>query len=193
MTEPEVEAILGNQINSAVIGTMSVPATFQAEEANGKRQLGYKHSHGLIGTINSVSYDRTLKMSFDANDQYLLGGNSCGSYLFISPINAESLLVDGDNKFGRKYVTTGESNAVSIDVVYQYRMTDYAGNNPSTDIGRIGGIMSTNLSNLTYAKRIGIDVFDADGEQFSFDIEVFAKYKASGANKNSVKAAQLSI
>jgi hypothetical protein len=193
MTATEVEGVLGNQIKAGVIGTMSVPATFQAEDANGKKQLGYKHTHGLIGLINGNSYDRTLKMSFDANDQYLLGGKSCGSYLFISPINSESLLVDGDNKFGRKYVTTGESNAVSIDVVYQYRMTDYAGNDPATDLGRIGGIMSTNLSNLTYAKRIGIDVFDADGEQFSFDIEVFAKYKPSGTNKNSIKAAQLSI
>ena len=193
MAAGEVELILENQIKSGVIGTMAVPATFQAEDANGKKQLGYKHTHGLIGLINGTSYDRTLKMSFDANDQYLLGGKSCGSYLFVSPINSESLLVDGDNKFGRKYVTTGESNAVSIDVVYQYRMTDYAGNDPATDLGRIGGIMSTNLSNLTYAKRIGIDVFDADGEQFSFDIEVFAKYKPSGTNKNSIKAAQLSI
>jgi len=193
MTAGEVELILENQIKSGVIGTMAVPATFQAEDTNGKKQLGYKHTHGLIGLINGTSYDRTLKMSFDANDQYLLGGKSCGSYLFVSPINSESLLVDGDNKFGRKYVTTGESNAVSIDVVYQYRMTDYAGNDPATDLGRIGGIMSTNLSNLTYAKRIGIDVFDADGEQFSFDIEVFAKYKPSGTNKNSIKAAQLSI
>ena len=193
MTATEVEGVLDNQIRAGVIGTMAVPASLQAEETNGKKQLGYKHTHGLIGSINGVSYDRTLKMSFDANDQYLLGGKSCGSYLFISPINSESLLVDGDNKFGRKYVTSGESNAVSIDVVYQFRMTDYAGNNPSTDIGRIGGIMSTNLANLTYAKRIGIDVFDADGEQFSFDIEVFAKYKPSGTNKNSIKAAQLSI
>ena len=193
MTATEVEGVLDNQIKAGVIGTMAVPASLQAEDANGKKQLGYKHTHGLIGSINGVSYDRTLKMSFDANDQYLLGGKSCGSYLFVSPINSESLLVDGDNKFGRKYVTSGESNAVSIDVVYQFRMTDYAGNNPSTDIGRIGGIMSTNLANLTYAKRIGIDVFDADGEQFSFDIEVFAKYKPSGTNKNSIKAAQLSI
>lgn len=193
MTETEVENILEGQINSAMIGTMSIPATLQSDENNGKAQLGYKHTNTLIGTIGGVNYDRTLKMSFDANDQYLLGGNSCGSYLFIAPINPESLLVDGDNKFGKKYITTGESNAVSIDVVFQYRMTDYSGNNPSIDTGRVGGIMSNNISNLTYAKRIGIDIFDNDGEQFSFDIEVFSKYKPSGVNKNSIKAAQLSI
>lgn len=189
MTTLEVSAVLQNQINAAVVGTMAIPATIESE----KRQLGYKHTNGLIGEINGISYDRTLKMSFDSNDQYLLGGRSCGAYLFVSPINQESLLVDGDNKFGRKFIETGENNAVSIDLVFQYRMTDYAGNSSSTDTGKIGGIMSTNISNLTYTKRIGIDIFDAGNEQFSFDVEVFAKYKASGSNKNSIKAAQLSV
>ena len=193
MTSTEFENSLQAQIDSAMIGTMPITATLEADDANGKSQLGYKHTHSLIPLIGGVDYNRTLKMSFDANDQYLLGGKSCGSYLFIAPINTDSLLVDGDNKFGKKYVTTGETNAVSIDLVFQYRMTDYAGNDPATDVGRIGGISNTNISNITYSKKIGIDTFDSDGEQFSFDIEVFAKYKASGANKNSVKAALLSI
>ena len=193
MTSTEFENSLQAQIDSAMIGTMPITATLEADDANGKSQLGYKHTHSLIPLIGGVDYNRTLMMSFDANDQYLLGGKSCGSYLFIAPINTDSLLVDGDNKFGKKYVTTGETNAVSIDLVFQYRMTDYAGNDPATDVGRIGGISNTNISNITYSKKIGIDTFDSDGEQFSFDIEVFAKYKASGANKNSVKAALLSI
>jgi len=188
MTSAELTAVLQAQIDSALIGTMSIPATIESEDTNGKLQLGYRHSNNTI-----TNYDRTFKMSFDANDQYLLGGKSCGSYLFIAPINPDSLLVDGDNKFGRKYVTTGETNAVSIDLVFQYRMTDYAGNDNTNDLGRVGGIISNTLTNLTYSKRVGIDTFDADGEQFSFDIEVFAKYKAAGSNKNSVKAAQLSI
>jgi hypothetical protein len=167
---------------------MSILATYDGDAIDGKKQLGYR-STLLPNGIDT----RTLKMSFDTNDQYLLGGKSCGSYLFLSPTNTDSFLVDGDNKFGRKYVQTGETNAVSIDVVFQYRMSDYAGNNPATDTGRIGGLLGTNLSNLTYAKRIGIDIFDSDSEQFSFDLEVFAKYKPVGSNKNSIKAAQLSI
>lgn len=167
---------------------MSILSTYDGEATDGKKQLGYRSS--LLP--NGVD-TRTLKMSFDANDQYLLGGRSCGSYLFLSPTNTDSLLVDGDNKFGRKYVTTGEANAVSIDVVFQYRMTDYAGDNPASDVGRVGGQLGTNITNLTYAKRIGIDIFDSDSEQFSFDLEVFAKYKSAGSNKNSIKAAQLSI
>ena len=32
---------------------------------------------------------------------------------------------------------------------------------------------------------------DKFGEQFSFDLEVFAKYSPKGKNRNSIKAAQL--
>ena len=63
MTAAEVEGVLDNQIRAGVIGTMAVPASLQAEDTDGKKQLGYKHTHGLIGSINGVSYDRTLKMS----------------------------------------------------------------------------------------------------------------------------------
>lgn len=122
----------------------------------------------------------------------MLGGKSCGSFLFLSPINTESLLVDGDNKFGKTRIQNGDNNAVSLDVVFQYRMTDYAGNNAESDTGRIAGILSKNVTNVTYSKKIGFDIFDSDGEQFSFDLEVFSKYKAQGSNQNSIKAATLS-
>jgi hypothetical protein len=131
-------------------------------------------------------------MSFDAADQYLLGGKSCGSFLFLSPINTTSLLVDGDNKFGKARIENGDNNAISLDVVFQYRMTDYAGNNPESDTGRVAGILSRSVTNVTYSKKIGFDIFDSDGEQFSFDLEVFSKYKAQGSNQNSIKAATLS-
>ena len=42
-----------------------------------------------------------------------------------------------------------------------------------------------------YTKKIGLDIFDKYGEQFSFDLEVFAKYGPKGRNLNSVKAARL--
>ena len=186
MTSTEVVNAIVSVYNSALYSN-SILANLDADVTNGKKQLGYRNS-----TLpNSIV--RTLKMSFNDTDQYLLGGNSCGSYLYLSPINTDSFVVDGDNRFGKKYISTGVNNAVSIDVVFQYRMTDYAGNAPTTDIGRIGGKIGTTLSNLTYSKKIGIDIFDSDNEQFSFDLEVFAKYKAAGTNKNSIKAAQLSI
>ena len=70
-------------------------------------------------------------------------------------------------------------------------MTDYFGNNESTDTGRIGGFARLAYNNRTCTKKIGLDIFDKYGEQFSFDLEVFAKYGPKGKNLNSIRAAQL--
>ena len=70
-------------------------------------------------------------------------------------------------------------------------MTDYFGNNEQLDTGRIGGFARLAYNNLTYTKKIGFDIFDKYGEQFSFDLEVFAKYSPKGKNRNSIRAAQL--
>ena len=70
-------------------------------------------------------------------------------------------------------------------------MTDYYGNDPLLDIGRIGGLTKYGFGNLTYTKKLGLDIFDKFNEQFSFDLEVFAKYSPKGKNLNSVRAAQL--
>ena len=67
----------------------------------------------------------------------------------------------------------------------------YFGNEDSIDTGRVGGFARLAYSNLTYTKKIGLDIFDKYGEQFSFDLEVFAKYGPKGRNLNSVKAARL--
>ena len=133
-------------------------------------------------------------MSFEESDQYLLGGRSCGAFLFMSPINVNSLKVGGDTRRSKKSINPkkdNESNAVSIDIVFQYRMTDYFGNNEDLDTGRIGGFARLAYSNLTYTKKIGLDIFDKYDEQFSFDLEVFAKYSPKGKNLNSIKAAKL--
>lgn len=121
--------------------------------------------------------NRTVKMAFEPNDQYLLGGKSCGAYLFLSPLSIDSLTVDADNTSGKYTINTGESNAVSIDVVFQYRMTDYAGTSESS-LGYVGGISTQPLTNLTYSKKIGLDILDSENNKFSFDLEVFAKYSA---------------
>lgn len=138
--------------------------------------------------------ERPIKMSFDANDQYLLGGRSCGAFLFMAPVNIDSLKVSGETKRSSKEIKArkdNESNAINVDIVFQFRMTDYFGNDETTDTGRIGGFARLAFSNLTYTKKIGLDIFDKYGEQFSFDLEVFAKYSPKGKNLNSIKAAQL--
>ena len=136
---------------------------------------------GINGTQTAYFYDnsvgRTVKMAFEPNDQYLLGGKSCGAYLFMSPLSIDTIKVDADNTSGKYIVKTGESNAVSIDVVFQYRMTDYGGASEAS-LGFVGGIANQQISNLTYSKKIGLDILDSENNKFSFDLEVFAKYTA---------------
>jgi len=163
------------------VSTMTKTANLKADETDGKKQTPY---------LWLSAAGRSVKTSFGIYDQYLLGGKSCGSYLFMNPINKDSLIVDGDNKFGRKRIAGGTTgNAISVDITFQYRMTDYYGQG-TTGNGRVGGIITSTLTNLTYAKQIGIDIFDSDDEQFSFDLEVFAKYKAEGKSIQSSATSQ---
>ena len=175
-------------------------AKLRASEDYGYMQCGYKVQ----------TWDRGVKMGFEENDQYLLGGASCGSYLFLSPTNTSSLQVDADNKFGKRVLGAISSKQVgnlrkkkaklSVDVVFQYRMTDYfgvteggGGNQVFVDNnnGLVGGRKNVPLNNLTYSKTIGLDIFDSNDNQFSFDLEIFAKYKPKGKNLKNVKAVRL--
>jgi hypothetical protein len=163
-------------------------------QTQAKQQLAYHQGAGLYGSGAGAGEERPMKMSFEANDQYMLGGKSCGAFLFMSPVNADTLKVGGETKRSSREVKAkkdNESNAISVDIVFQFRMTDYFGNEDSIDTGRIGGFARLAYNNLTYTKKIGLDIFDKYGEQFSFDLEVFAKYSPKGRNLNSIKAAKL--
>lgn len=176
--------------------SMSKNAPRRANMTDGDLQNPYKWVKWQISSGTPTPNDefKPLKMSFNAEDQYLLGGRSCGAYLFLSPIEKSSLTVDADNKFGKKVVSQGASNAISIDLIFQYRMTDYYGVANTTVVtgasanntGRVGGIVSTSLTNLTYSKKIGFDILKGENDIFSFDVEVYAKYKPEGSSVTNI-------
>lgn len=183
-------------------GLVSMPkyAVKRSNDTNGKIQTAYQpltitfRNDGESGPIDStgnVIGKKSLKNSFTEDDQFLLGGLSCGSFLYLSPINQTSLSVDGPNKYGKKIIEGGSQNAVSVDMVFQYRMTDYFGDD-ETGKGRVAGIYGNTFSNLTYSKKIGLDIIDSYKTEFSFDVEVYAKYRAVGTNKNSINKVMLS-
>jgi len=176
-------------------GLVGIPktATLRANDLHGKKQTPLR----LIDTIstntptpNTPGIRGTGKAGFSPEDQYLLGGRSCGSFLYISPLNTTSLVVDASNKSGKKLIPGGSANAISIDLVFQYRMTDYYGPK-ATGTGRIGGILDNTFTNLSYAKKIGIDIIDFGSNDFKFDVEVTAKYAAEGRNINNVTSTML--
>jgi len=112
------------------------------------------------------------RISFFSDDEYLIGKYSCGSYLFLGPPETTFLTVDGFTAQNGKRLFQGASSAVNIPLVFQFRAAD--------KLNYIGGYRkSGNLSNITYRKRIGLDLQQRGQSIFSFDISVTGKYRNS--------------
>ncbi len=172
-------------------GMVGMPktASLRATDLHGKKQTPFRVIDTISNT-NIAGLRETGKAGFSPEDQYLLGGRSCGSFLYISPLNTNSLVVDASNKSGKKIIPGGSANAITVDLVFQYRMTDYYGPKAS-GTGRIGGVLDNTFTNLSYAKKIGIDIIDFGNNDFKFDVEVTAKYAAEGRNINNVTSTML--
>jgi hypothetical protein len=151
-------------------------ATLTSDNVNGKKQTGY-----YFDNINQ----RTIKCAFDPEDQFTLGRASVGSYMFIASSDERTLTVNGNDSLSIKEIEFGPNNTLRIPVVFQYRMTDFAGVGVTTGTGFIGGDRTLATRDITYAKRMGFDIITYDGTnetRFSFDLEIFAKYKSNKLN-----------
>jgi hypothetical protein len=110
------------------------------------------------------------KLGFSANDEYLIGKFSCGSYLFLSPVDSSFLQVPGRSALSSILLENGKVNAINVPLIYQFRAVD--------KLGYIGGFRkSGDLSNITYTKKIGIDIQIKNEDSFSFDVQVTGSYK----------------
>lgn len=140
---------------------------------------------------NGVNYARNVKTSFDSFDQFLLGKNTCGSYLFISPDEHASIQVSGDSIQSNKIIQFGNANSINVPITFQYRMTDYFGTGSGSlgGIGNVAGDSTAATTNLTYAKKIGFDIWTNSDNVFQFDVEFFAKYKSDNLNIDIFPAA----
>jgi len=173
-------------VSNGLVG-MPKTAPRRAVDEHGKKQTPFR----LLQTINSagtLAPRSTIKNGFTPEDKYLLGGRSCGSFLYVSPLNLDSLSVSSANKNGNKKIPGGSANTITLDLIFQYRMTDYYG---SGGTGRIGGVLTNTFTNLTYAKKVGIDIIDIANVDFQFDVEVYAKYATQGKNINNITSSML--
>jgi len=109
----------------------------------------------------------------------LIGKNTCGSYLYLYPTNEKKLYTGSVIYNEGLIILKGSESKIKIPFVFEYRMVDYYGN--GNNDGIIGGYDSSGgiKTNLTYQKKIGIDILPKNMNLFSFDINVQAKYKAS--------------
>ena len=143
---------------------------------------------GIAADPNLVNdgkgYERNVKNSFETFDQYTLGKKSCGSYLFISGDDHQSLQMSGDSIQSSAIIGFGQQNSVNIPMIFQYRMTDYFGTGTGSEggLGNIAGDSTQATVNVTYAKKIGFDIFPNNQDVYQYDIEVFAKYRSDNLN-----------
>lgn len=158
-------------------------ATLTSNSQYGKKQTGY-----------FFDGNNTVKCAFEPDDQFTLGRASVGSYMFIAPSDENILSVNGNDSLSIKDIEFGPNNAIQIPIIFQYRMTDFSGVG-TTGIGFIGGDRTLATRDLTYAKRMGFDIITFDGineKRFSFDLELFAKYKSNKLNLEKLPVRSIS-
>ena len=154
----------------------------QVSDANGKIQTQYIPTD-LTGATSSYP----IKLGFYENDRYLIGSNTCGSYLFLAPSTYADVLVDGTDYLATRELDPGTKSQIVIPIVYQFRMTDFFGSGVN-GTGRIGGY-STQPKNLVYTKKIGIDIQVQNESVFSFDVQITSKYKVDSPSQTSISPA----
>ena len=136
-------------------------------------QLGYQPAQTDFVQGATASREDSMypnKLGFIDNDEYLIGRYTCGAYLFLGPPTSSSIQVEGSTQLASKYVQTGDSNSINIALVFQFRAND--------KLGFIGGFRANgNPTNISYTKKIGIDIQVRNQSPFSFDIQVTGKFK----------------
>jgi hypothetical protein len=138
---------------------------------DGKKQLGY-FTPALAAPLATTAtlLNIPAKLGFIKNDEFLIGKNTCGSYLFPAPLNHNYLAVDGSNELAKKIVEFGENKGLIIPIIFQFRCSD--------KLGYVGGYRFKNpITNISYTKKIGLDIQVRGESFFSFDIEVTCKYE----------------
>jgi len=117
--------------------------------------------------VNNSAYPN--KLGFVESDEFLCGKFSCGSYLFLSPTNHTAVQIEGSTQLAKKTLDFGQENAITVPLIFQMRAQD--------KLGFVGGWRSAgNLKNITYTKKIGIDIQVKNEDLFSFDILVTGSY-----------------
>jgi hypothetical protein len=107
--------------------------------------------------------------------------------MFLGPSTFNQLNVNGVDSRSTFTVNSGDENAILIPVIFQWRMEDFYGDDTGTGAGIVGGFGNPAYpvapKNLTYGKRIGIDIYAQDEPAFSFDIQVNAIYKKTSLSQ----------
>lgn len=142
----------------------------------GKKQLQTAVPLTVSTTLNTglaTAPDNRIypaKFGFYKNDEFLVGKYTCGSYLYIAPIDYTDIAVEGSTDLAKKLLEFGEEKGINIPLIFQFRCSD--------KLQYVGGFRQTgNITNISYTKKMGIDIQVRNEALFSFDVEVSCKYQ----------------
>lgn len=164
MAYPAFRHALGFETDTNI--TSSIPASSQTLST---QQLEYYPANSLssFGGLNDDAYPN--KLGFIESDEFLCGKYSCGSYLFLGPTSHTAVQIEGSTQLAKKTLEFGQENAIVIPLVFQMRAQD--------KLGFIGGYRNAgNLKNITYSKKIGIDIQVRNEDLFSLDVLVTGNF-----------------
>lgn len=173
LLRPLDTTLTGNQASGYAKMRHSKYFNLNSNVLNGTKQLIYKQSDtnynhiDSMGNLNGTNgYMYSPKQGFIDNDEYLIGANTCGSYLYFSTDRLDETFVNGTDSLAVKNIKS--TGSLSFKIVFQFRATD-----------KLGSIAGQNPSplNVSYRKKIGLDIKTKNQTLFSFDLDVTSKFK----------------
>ena len=172
MQYPSFRHALGFELdtnkNTSTAGSyIGTPSQFLSPQVSNLQQLEYYSSANTI--FSGLDTDYPNKLGFVDSDEYLCGKYSCGAYLYFAPTAHVNVQIEGTTQIAKKDLPFGTPNSITVPVIFQMRAQD--------KLGFIGGFrIAGALKNVTYTKKIGIDIQVKNEALFSFDISVTGSY-----------------
>ena len=112
------------------------------------------------------------KIGFHHDDRYLVGKDTCGAYVYLSPQNPKAISTN-TNIYNKGLIIN--NSEIRIPIIFECRMTDYYGDGSQGE-GRVNG--EDGVKNVVYEKVIGFDLIQKFIDDiFSFDITIKMKYQ----------------
>jgi hypothetical protein len=165
MSYPSFRHALGFEVDTNI--TSSIPAPVGTQSLSTQQLEYYGANSGSAFGVNDNAYPN--KLGFLDSDEFLCGKYSCGSYLFIAPTSHTAVQIEGSTQLAKKTLEFGQENAITVPLIFQMRAQD--------KLGFIGGWrIAGNLKNITYSKKIGIDIQVKNEDLFSLDVLVTGSY-----------------
>lgn len=121
------------------------------------------------GVTGNPNYVKRVDLGFQDVDKYAIGANTCGAFFYPQFDNIDRFTTSGNSSDSSLVIEPNQS--IEIPIIFEFRMMDRLGN--IYDYNN-----SPNISNVTYTKKIGVDML-INGGKLSFDISAKANFKSN--------------